>query len=85
MVIHELAQMTDDQLDDLSQFIRDERERRFAASFNIKDWPLPTIEQTRMDYLKMIHETYKQTLMNSRFIADAVWKNINQRNTDETR
>ncbi len=78
MVIHEIAQMSDEQLDDLSQHIRNERERRFAAKFNIKDWPAPTIEQTRMDYLKMIHEVYKQSLMESRFIADAVWKSLSR-------
>lgn len=74
MVIHELARMSNDALDDLSRHIRDERERRFRATFNLKDWPLPTLEQARMDYLKMIHEKYGQSLMNARLITEAVWK-----------
>lgn len=73
-----LTNLTDEKLSELTIAIRNEKERRFMRTFNIKDWPLPTIGQTRMEYLMMLHEEYQQSLMNSRMIADAVWGEYRQ-------
>lgn len=69
-----LTNLTDEKLIELSIEIRKEVERRFMKTFNIKDWPVPSIEQTRIEYLMMLHEKYKISLMQARLAADEVWK-----------
>lgn len=76
MVLHELAQLSDECLDKLSMHIREEKKRRFDSYFNIRDWPRPSFGQTREQYMEMLHSIYREPLTHARMVTDAVWKEL---------